>query len=110
MTQLSNETAPLYSSLGGDPDLGEIVGLFVEEMPARIAALLDLLGARDWEGLRRLAHQLKGSAGSYGFDPISPCAGAVENAIRNGEPEESICEALDVLIDLCNRVRPGAPA
>jgi len=110
MNHSTTDTAVMYSSLGSDPDLGEIVAMFVDEMPGRVALLSDLLSAGDWEGLRRTAHQLKGSAGSYGFDPISPCAGDVENAVRNDQPEEQIRAAVEALIDMCTRARAGAPA
>lgn len=97
----------VYSRLANDPDLREIVDLFVDEMPGRVANILEQLQAADWEGLRRSAHQLKGAAGSYGFDPISPSAGKVEAAIRDGEPETRIRETVDELIDLCTRARCG---
>jgi histidine phosphotransfer protein HptB len=99
----------VYSRLAGDPDLREIVDLFVEEMPDRVATLLDKLQSQDWEGLRQAAHQLKGAAGSYGFDAISPCAGKVESAIRDGEPEPRIRATVEELVDLCNRTRCGLP-
>ena len=93
--------------MGGDPDLGDIVAMFVDEIPARVSALSALLADGDWEDLRRAAHQLKGSAGSYGFEGISPLAGKVEDTIRSGEPEEAIRAAVDELLDLCSRVRAG---
>ena len=97
-------------ALASDPDLREIVDLFVEEMPGRVAGMLEQLRAADWEGLRRSAHQLRGAAGSYGFDPISPSAGKVEAAIRDGEPEQRIRETVDELVDLVHScaVRPAA--
>ena len=97
----------LYSRLACDPDLGGIVDLFVEEMPGRAAALLAHLNSGDWEGVRRTAHQLKGAAGSYGFDPISPCAGQVESSIRDGRPEDEIRALVDELIAMCHRTRCG---
>ncbi len=99
----------VYSRLGGDPDLAEIVELFVGEMPQRTATLLRHLDEKNWEGLRRAAHQLKGAAGSYGFEPISPCAGRVESAVRDGEPEERIRQSVFELVDLCGRLRCGPP-
>jgi histidine phosphotransfer protein HptB len=100
----------VYSRLADDPDLREIVDMFVEEMPGRVATLLDQLHAADWDGLRRTAHQLKGAAGSYGFDVISPCAGKVESAVRDSEPEERIRATVEELVELCNRTRCGLPA
>ena len=65
----------IYSCIGGDPDLGDIVELFVQEIPHRAKALSGQLNARDWDGMRQTAHQLKGAASSYGFGPISRIAG-----------------------------------
>jgi HPt (histidine-containing phosphotransfer) domain-containing protein len=98
----------LYSTLADDPDLAEIIELFVQEMPERIARLLDRYRKSDREGLRRVAHQLKGAAGSYGFAPISPAAARLEGAIVQSRPEEEISRAMDELIDLCRRARAGA--
>ena len=109
MNLSTSDTEPLYSGLGGDPDFGRIVEMFVEEMPDRVATLSNQLGACDWDALRRTAHQIKGAAGSYGFDPITPCAAKLEDAVRDGEPEQRIREAVDSLIEMCNRTRAGAP-
>jgi HPt (histidine-containing phosphotransfer) domain-containing protein len=109
MSQNNTNGDCIYSHLGGDPDLQDIVEMFVEEMPQRAASLLDHLDRQDWEGLRQVAHQLKGAAGSYGFEPLSPCAGRVESAVRDGEPEDSIREAVGTLVELCGRLRCGAP-
>ncbi len=97
----------IYSALADDPDLAEIVEMFVQEMPQRIALLLDRFRADDREGLRRVAHQLKGAAGSYGFAPISPAAGCLEDQIVQSASEAQIREALDELIDLCRRATAG---
>jgi histidine phosphotransfer protein HptB len=99
----------LYSRLGCDPDLSEIVTMFVEEMPSRIATLQEQLDGNHIETLRRTAHQLKGAAGSYGFDLISPAAARLESAIRDAEPLEQIQSAVEELVELCSRVRSGAP-
>ena len=109
MSQSTSETKPLYSSFGDDPDLGEIVQMFVEEMPDRIATLLDQLQASDWEGLRRTAHQLKGAAGSYGFDVLTDTAADLESHVRQGDPETQIHAAVEELVDMCRRLRDGTP-
>jgi histidine phosphotransfer protein HptB len=100
---------PLYSTLGGDPDLGDLVTLFVEEMTDRVGNILNLLNRREWEELRRAAHQIKGAAGSYGFGAITPCAGKLEAAIRDLEPEENIRQAVDDLVNICNSACAGTP-
>jgi HPt (histidine-containing phosphotransfer) domain-containing protein len=107
---MPNGTEPLYSTLADDPDLGEIVEMFVNEMPDRVENLMAQLESGDWDSLRRTAHQLKGAAGSYGFETISPSAAIVEDAIRNGNPEETVRQAVQSLVDLCQRATASVPS
>jgi HPt (histidine-containing phosphotransfer) domain-containing protein len=109
MAQTAKATELLYSSLGGDPDLADLVELFVEEMPDRAAALSERFDASDWEGLRRTAHQLKGAAGSYGYAPISQYAAVLEEAVKQDEPEAQIRDAVEGLIAICGRACGGTP-
>jgi len=51
MSTINTETEPLYSTIGGDPDLGAIVTMFVDEMPARVTALSAFLADGNWEDL-----------------------------------------------------------
>jgi CheY-like chemotaxis protein len=99
----------VYSHLAADPDLGKLVGMFVQEMPDRINALEAQAKGRDWDQLTRTAHQIKGAAGSYGFGEITPYAARLEQAARSGCQEEEILSSLGELLDLCRRVRSGAP-
>ncbi len=109
MSEAASTDILLYSRLGGDPDLGELVVLFVDEMPSRMATLSEYFKGGDLEGLRRITHQLKGAAGSYGFDMITPAATRLEAAIRDEEPIAQVRAALEELLTLCNRVRAGIP-
>jgi CheY-like chemotaxis protein len=109
---LREETAPaepLISTLG-DPDMGEIVGEFVRHLPDRILALGKAIEGSDSDTARRLAHQLKGAAGSYGFPSITQVAAAVERAITAGGPPQSIQDEFNMLTDLCNRARAPTAA
>lgn len=106
---VATPTDLLYSSLAEDEVLRDLVQLFVEEMPVRAKSLEACLNALDWNGLRRAAHQLKGSAGSYGFAPLSITAARVEQAIDGGQPEEEIRRTTRELLDLIGRVRAGVP-
>lgn len=108
MAEPNVQSEPLYSSLENDPDLMEIVAMFVDEMPGRIATIRELFASGPREHLRRAAHQLKGAAGSYGFDPISVAAGRLEQALLVQEPEEAIRQSVEELIALCARCRAGA--
>ncbi len=104
-TNLAQETRWIYSEIGDDPDLRDLIQLFVDEMPARIATFEDLLKDGRWDDLRRAAHQLKGAAGSYGYSSVTAAAAAVEQAIRQEAPFDEIRQRLTDLIDLCQRTR-----
>jgi two-component system, cell cycle response regulator len=109
---LQNRPMPcesIHSRLAGDPDLGDLIDLFVREMPSRIDALETQAQARNWHELSRTAHQLKGAAGSYGFDEITPFAAVLESAAEEARNEAEIRAALDELLSLCRRIRFDAP-
>ena len=108
MTLPTDETV-LYSDFGVDSDLAELVEMFVEEMPDRIEALRKAFHGDEREPLRRLAHQLKGSADSYGFPQLTPRAARLESAAKDDATEREIEATLEELIGLCKRVRAGAP-
>jgi HPt (histidine-containing phosphotransfer) domain-containing protein len=110
MTDTSYLTQPLYSNIGTDPDFQELVALFVEEMPQRIQKILNYLHQGNLEGLHHICHQLKGSAGGYGFPPISLAADQVVQAIRNHGPEEQIRQNVEYLVALCRQARAGGPS
>lgn len=102
-------TEHLYSTLAGDEIFIELIELFVGEMPTRIAQLGSLFTNREFAELCRAAHQLKGSAGSYGFPQLTEIAAELEGAIKNGAPLDEIQTNLDKLGDVCSRMRPGLP-
>jgi HPt (histidine-containing phosphotransfer) domain-containing protein len=103
------EQPAVFSALASDPDLRDLVELFARELPQRVEQIALAHDSGDWETLQRLAHQLKGAAGSYGFHQITPFAAGLEMAVKNGEPKQNIHRALAELIELCSRVRPGRP-
>lgn len=99
-------TGPLVSTLTNDPDMAELVQFFVDEIDDRIGTIQASAEGNDIIGLRTIAHQLKGAATGYGFEPISNTAGELERLIDVTEPPE-VTEAIqgqvDELIELCKR-------
>ena len=103
--------ARIHSQLANDPDMAELVDLFVGELPKRVESLTQAWRTREFQALQRLAHQLKGSCAGYGFPALGTAAAKVENTIRAKSPEEIKLEDLSAevneLIALCHRVSPG---
>ena len=91
-------------------DLAELVDWFVAEVPDRIASLRHAFDAHDLAELGRLAHQIKGAAGSYGYSAVTPIAARLESAAKSAEPEDQIRTALEELTAICSRLRSGGMA
>jgi histidine phosphotransfer protein HptB len=100
---------PIFSKLASDPDMSELVDLFVAEIPSRLEALETHFAAGEMAKLGQTAHQIKGAAGSYGFSEVTPIATKLEFAVKTNEPEDQIREALEELLSTCRRIRAGVP-
>jgi len=98
------EKEPIISDFADDQDMMELVEMFVDEIPERMDHLQQYYQTQDFDELQRLAHQLKGAGGGYGFSPLSEAAAKLEMAVRQDSPLEIVGETLDELIDLCRRV------
>jgi HPt (histidine-containing phosphotransfer) domain-containing protein len=68
-----------------DGDLEEIVPGYLDHRRAELPLLLTALAGGDWETLRRLAHDLKGTGGGYGFDILSDLGRALEQAAKSAD-------------------------
>lgn len=100
---------PLYSIFGGDPEMGELVEAFIDRVPARRRTLCELFAEGNWNELERVAHQLKGAAGSYGFDMLTDVAARLEQVVKTRETHAVISQALEAVVICCDRCRAGAP-
>ena len=101
--------SPLVSQFANDPEMGELVQLFVSELPARLDALSAAWSQRRIADLTRMAHQLKGAGGGYGFPTIGKAAAALECSLRtlgtsaNDNTLEQVTQEFKQLVQLCSR-------
>lgn len=105
--QSPDAATPLHSTLANDPDMVELLQFFVDEIDHRIETIRAASRSDDIRRLRTVAHQLKGAAAGYGFEPISKTAAELERLIDETEAIEvtqAIQQQADELIDLCRRV------
>lgn len=98
----------LVSELASDLDLRDLVELFVQELPKRVAALQAALEQQDYLTMARLSHQLKGSAGGYGFPQITDAAKALESIVKLRGSEADMKASLNRLADLCAKARAAS--
>jgi CheY-like chemotaxis protein len=101
--------AVLVSELAGDEEMMEIIRPFVKALPSRAAAIRDALDHEDLPAVKRLAHQLKGSAGGYGFPSITAAAAAIDKAVTAEEKPDKIRRRVDELSQLVALARASVP-
>ena len=77
-----------------DPDFQPILNSFRQNLPIRIAELLDAINRGATEESSRLAHRLKGSAGLYGFLELSNLCRELERGIAAGEDLSELIDQL----------------
>ncbi len=99
----------IVSELSSDPDMVELVEMFVDELPEKMEAFKSALEAGEIDTLRSLSHQLKGSGGGYGFPSITLAARQLENAAIAGQDLEKMAEEIKGLTELCERARAAPP-
>lgn len=98
-------SAPILSEFADDPDMTELVASFVEGLPLQVAKLEAAHASGDHPMLRRLAHQLKGAAGGYGFPTLTTAAAELEERLPDGPYTVQLLE----LCDQCRRASASAP-
>ncbi len=99
----SSPQSPIFSTMSSDSDMLELVEEFVDALTDRVVLLEKALAAHDLAELTRLAHQLKGSCGGYGFDSIGERAASLEQSAKvTGSIADMTTEA-EELISMCRR-------
>jgi two-component system, sensor histidine kinase and response regulator len=83
------ELSTLLARFEGDRELmGELATIFLEDYPARLAAVQSAVEQRDAVALQGAAHALKGSAGNFGAQAAVEAALRLETMGRQGELTE----------------------
>ena len=80
-----------------DPDLADLVPGFLENRRKDAAAIEVALQQGDYETIRILGHDMKGSGGGYGFDGISDIGRLLEQAAKDRDVDAIQRQAADLL-------------
>ena len=68
-----------------DRDLKVLVPQFLANRRADVETVRQALQRSDYESIRVLGHQMKGTGSGYGFDAITAIGTALEHAARAGD-------------------------
>lgn len=96
VNQGTTVSQPLRSTLADDPDMRELISLYIQDLPLRLEGIQTAMAAGNLNEVRRLSHQLRGASAGFGFAPIGLLAAEVEETIK----------ALQERADAMDRVRP----
>ena len=88
----------------GDTLLPELIGIFQAELTKGLDELARALEARDCTAAARIAHTLKGTAGTFGATHMHEMAAKIDQAARAGEPHEASAMFAEFGSE-CERVR-----
>lgn len=74
----------------GDPELLlDLIGIFLDDGPAKVGAIVQGLEEKDFEKMERAAHSLKGSAGNLGALMLQQTCERMQVATRAHSFDES---------------------
>ena len=85
--------------------VARLVGGFAQALPARAITIQSALRSQDLPSVKELAHQLKGSAGLYGFTQIADTARLIHQRATEEEDLEQLRAAVSKLVELCEQAR-----
>jgi PAS domain S-box-containing protein len=85
------------------PATAKLVETFANRLPERCAAIRAAADAVDEALIKRLAHQLKGAAGGYGFSSVTDAAASLEKTLISDAA--ALDTAVRTLIDACDSAR-----
>ncbi len=88
------------------PKFQRIVADYLVKLGQKLTAMQLALESGDWQTLAELAHWLKGSGGTVGFNCLTTPAAELERYAREANGE-SARRVMNGLVDLAGRIAPA---
>lgn len=79
-----------------DSEFKDLIPGFIDDRQAEITSLRQAFERNDYETVRKLGHDMKGTGGVCGFDAVTVMGGSLEKAAKDMEPDV-IMKTLDLL-------------
>jgi HPt (histidine-containing phosphotransfer) domain-containing protein len=89
MLALDTALAQLEETVGDREFVAELIGDFLEGLPAQLLALREASSQGDAEGLHRVAHTLKSNAATFGAEGLADACRQLEQAARTADPADA---------------------
>lgn len=99
----------LRSLYASDPEMAEALEEYVRELPRQVAELSRMLSDQELDSLRRLAHQIKGAGGGYGFPQLTETAAALESQLKQQPAGSEVDKLVNQLSELMRAIEGYLP-
>ena len=86
-----------------DPVIADLIPGYLENRRKNIVSMREALDNGDYEAIRFIGHNMKGSGEGYGFSAISEIGAALEQAAKQNNKDD-IKRRIDELEDYVGRV------
>ena len=100
----TDRSDPIVSDFADDDDMIDLIEWFAADLKKDITRVERAFEDGDIEDLKTITHQLKGSAGSYGFPTITQQAERLESCVREGASREDLEREVREFVSMCRRV------
>ena len=84
-----------------DAEIADLVPIFLRNQLEDVESIVEACEQRDYEKIRVLGHNMKGTGSAYGFDAISEIGASLERCAkeRNSEKVRILAEEVSVYLD-----------
>ncbi len=105
-----SQNEPLLSIYADDAAVADILPLFIANVPKYLENLTQHIAAEDWAMAARVCHDLKGTAGGYGYPDIGAVAKQLEAEVKGARSKDNLERHLSQAKTLCKRAKLALPA
>jgi HPt (histidine-containing phosphotransfer) domain-containing protein len=98
---------PIKSLFADDELIGEILPAYVNNLSKYVQDLRQHIGAGDWLAAAKVCHDLKGTAGGYGYPQLGAAAQQLEAELKGMHAPIELSRLLEQLATLCRQALLG---
>lgn len=97
---------PIVSRFAEDMGMRDMICEWCENLPATLRKIREFQDSGDRIGMGEYLRNIRGTAGSFGYDLLGSQAEELEAVLDSGADGETLEHAIGVFLDACKRVEP----
>jgi len=101
---------PVRSQYASDPVIADLLSIYLDELQQTTNAIMTAFAESNLFEVQRLVHQVRGSAGAYGYPDITQLAGQLDDTLRTGAELMNIEPMTNELLGWCRAAIEGGAA